>query len=105
MQVMIRRYRMNKGSVDDLMHKIDTDFVDDLQTSLEMVAYQAVHAGDQEVWTITTFRDGEALERALGPAERVRTALAEFEVEQILASAGEVMVMRTSAAAQATIHH
>jgi hypothetical protein len=105
MHMMIRQYRTDKGSVDDLMHKIDTEFADDLQSKLGIVSYQAVQTGEREVWTITTFRDSAALEQAQGPAEAVRSRLAEFAVNQLSAASGEILVMRSSAAAQSTIHH
>ena len=105
MYAMIRRYRMAAGSIDDLMHKVDTQYADRLQEQLSFFNYQAIDTGDGTIVTVTLFEDEEAGRRAEAAAARVREGLAEFRVEEIDALAGEVMVSRASEKALRAIHH
>ena len=57
MYAMVRRYRMSAGSIDDLMNKVDTQFVDRLQEQLGILHYQAIDTGDGTIMTVTVFED------------------------------------------------
>jgi hypothetical protein len=105
MYAMIRRYRMAAGSMDDLMHKVDTQFADRLQEQLDIIHYQAIDTGDGTIMTVTVFEDEERCWRSESAAARVREGLAEFRVEEIDALAGEVMVSRASEKALRAVHH
>jgi hypothetical protein len=105
MYAMIRRYRMGTGSIDELMHKVDTQFADQLQSQLGILGYQAIDAGDGEVITVTLFENEEQCLHAHDAAEGVRDRLVEFLVEQLDAYEGAVMVARGSAQLLAAIHH
>src|SRR5215204_6182181 len=98
MYAMIRRYRMAAGSIDDLMHKVDTQYADRLQEQLSILNYQAID-------TVTVFEDEERFRRSEAATARVREGLAEFRVEEIDALAGEVMVSRASEKVLRTVHH
>ncbi len=67
MYAMVRRYRMSAGSIDDLMHKVDTQFVDRLQEQLGILHYQAIDTGDGTIMTVTVFEDEGRYRRACDP--------------------------------------
>jgi hypothetical protein len=105
MYAMIRRYRMAAGSIDDLMHKVDTQYADRLQEQLGIIHYQAIDTGDRTIATVTVFEDEERWRRSEAAAARVREGLAEFGVEEIGSLAGEVMVSRASERVLRAVHH
>jgi hypothetical protein len=105
MYAMIRRYRMAAGSIDDLMHKVDTQYADRVPEEVGAVLYTAIDTGDGTAMTVTLFEDEEAGRRSEAAVVRVRESLAEFRVEEIDALAGEVMVSRASKKALRTVHH
>jgi hypothetical protein len=105
MYAMIRRYRMAAGSIDDLMHKVDTQYADRVPEEVGAVLYTAIDTGDGTIVTVTVFEDEERYRRSAAAAARVREDLAEFQVEEIEALAGEVMVSRASEKALRAIHH
>ena len=105
MYAMIRRYRMKAGSIDDLMHKVDRQFADRLREQLGILHYQAIDTGDGTIVTVTVFEDETQYRRSEAAAARVREALAEFQVEEVDALAGEVMVSRATERVLEPIHH
>jgi hypothetical protein len=105
MYAMIRRYRMGAGSIDDLMHKVDTHYADRLQEQLSILNYQAIDTGDGTIVTVTVLEDEERYRQSAAAAARVREGLAEFQVEEIDALAGEVMVSRASEKVLKAVHH
>ena len=96
MYAMVRRYRMGAGSMDGLMRKVDTQFADRLQEQLGILHYQAIGTSDGTIMTVTVFEDEERCRRAEAAAAEVRESLVEFQVEEIDAVPGEVMVSRAS---------
>src|SRR5918995_7497607 len=96
MYAMIRRYRMAVGSIDDLMHKVDTQFAVRLREQLSIIQYLAIDTGDGTIMTVTVFEDEDQYRRSEAAAAGVREALGEFRVEEIDVFRGEVMVSRAS---------
>src|SRR5215203_5812045 len=105
MYAMVRRYRMAAGSIDDLMHKVDTQFADRLQEQLGILHYQAIDTGDGTIMTVTVFEDEERCRWSETAAAGVREALSEFQVEEIDALTGEVMVSRATELVFEPVHH
>ena len=105
MYAMIRRYKMQAGSIDELMHKVDTQFADRLKEQLGILHYQAIDTGGGTIMTVTVFEDEDGYRRAEPAAAGVREALAEFRVEEIDALAGEVMVSRATERVLEPVHH
>jgi hypothetical protein len=105
MYAMIRRYKMGAGSIDDLMHKVDTQFADRLQAQLGILHYQAIAPGGETIMTVTVFENEEGYRRSEPAAAGVREALAEFQVEEIDTLAGPVMVSRTNERVLEPVHH
>jgi hypothetical protein len=53
----IRRYRLHKGSMDELASRVDKDFADQVRAQPGFVSYEFVDCGDREVMTISIFGD------------------------------------------------
>lgn len=106
MYCSVRRYRMGAGSVDELMHRVDVDFADELGQQPGFVAYQAVDCGGGEVMSITIFRDREGIERSTEFAARwVNENLGEFQLERTEVLGGEAMVSRAASEVLEPAHH
>jgi hypothetical protein len=106
MYASVRRYRLDSGSIDELMHRVDRDFADAMAREPGFVAYQAVDCGESTLCTITTFHDEdkaqESNERA---AEWVAANLADFDLARTEVMGGEVMVSRASDEVLEPAHH
>jgi len=70
MYAMIRRYRMAAGSIDDLMHRVDTQYADRLQEQLGILHYEAIDTGEGTMVTATVFEDEERFRRSEAAAAR-----------------------------------
>ena len=105
MYAMVRRYRIGAGSIDDLMHKVDTQYADRLQEQLGILHYQAIATGGGTIMTVTVFEDEDQYRRSEAAAAGVREALGEFRVEEIDVFRGEVMVSRASEKVLDPVHH
>jgi hypothetical protein len=95
----IRRYRLQSGSMDDLLHLVDTDFAETIAEVYGFVAYEVIVGEEGELMTMTVFRDRDAAAQSDDmAAEWVRTTLAgQFDITRIDATLGEVAVSRAMA--------
>lgn len=95
----IRRYRLESGSIDDMLRLVDTDFADTVQDLDGFVEYQVVECGNGEIITITTFTDRTHAEESMDvSAEWVRDTLARrFDLSRLEAFVGEVVISRAQA--------
>ena len=105
MHAMIRRYRKGAGSVDELMHTVDTQFADQLSEQLGLLGYLAIDTGDATIMTVTLFASEQQLRQAEPAAGNVRQALAGYRVETLDAYTGQVMVSRADERLLEPIHH
>ena len=106
MYVSIRTYRVGKGSVDELMHRVDRDLADAFVQETGFIAYQVARTGDRMVASITVFHERDRAERSNElAAEWVAEALADFDVERMGVMGGEVMVSRAVADLLEPAHH
>jgi len=94
----IRRYRLESGSIDDLLHLVDTDFAESVQEMDGFLEYQVVECGNGEIITITTFRDRRSAEASIElAADWVRDTLAaQFDLTRLEGFVGEVAIRRAS---------
>jgi hypothetical protein len=94
----VRRYRLRSGSIDDLLHLVDTDFAETVQEMDGFVEYQVLECGNGEIITITTFRDRRSAEVSTEmAADWVRDTLARrFDLERLEAFVGEIAVSRAA---------
>lgn len=104
MHAMLRRYRMGRGSLDDLMRTVDTAIADRAQAELGIVGYQAIALDDGTIMTVTLFRTQEQQRAAEPMAEAIRQRLAEFAVEAVDAGGGRVVVARGTPELAEPIH-
>ena len=94
----IRRYRLRSGSIDDLLHLVDTDFAESVQEMEGFVEYQVLECGNGELITISTFRDRRSAEASIEmSADWVRDTLSRrFDLERLEAFVGEVAISRAA---------
>jgi hypothetical protein len=78
MHIVIRRYQLDPGSVDEVMRHINEGFIPIIKDAQGFLAYYALDAGGGEIATISVFED------AAGAEESIRMA-ADF-VQENLAS-------------------
>ena len=98
MYASIRTYRVGKGSIDDLTHRVDRDLAESFALEPGFIAYHVVRTGDHAVASVTLFRERDQAEASNElAAEWVTDALADFEVERMGVIGGEVMVSRANA--------
>jgi hypothetical protein len=92
----VRRYRLESGSIDDLLHMVDTDFAESVQEMDGFMEYQVLECGNGEIITITTFRDRQSAEASMDmAADWVRDTLARrFDLKRLEGFVGEVAISR-----------
>ena len=65
MYVSIRTYRVGKGSLDELMHRVGRDLaIVDFVPETGFIAYQVARTGDRTVASITVFHERDQAERS-----------------------------------------
>jgi hypothetical protein len=93
-----RRYSLRSGSIDALMHKVDTSFADQIEAMNGFDAYHALDLGRGEVLSLTICRDQACAESSDDMALTfVREELSDFDIERMEALGGEVIVSRAMA--------
>jgi hypothetical protein len=92
----VRRYRLESGSIDDLLHLVDTDFAESVQEMDGFLEYQVVECGNGEIITVTTFKDRRSAEASMEmAADWIRDTLArQFDLTRFEAFVGEVAISR-----------
>jgi hypothetical protein len=95
----IRRYRVDSGSFDDLLHLIDEDFAERVQKLEGFVEYQLLECGNGEFITITTFADRKSAQASIDAAATwvSETVSERFGLTRLEAFVGEVVISRARA--------
>ena len=103
----IRRYRLDSGSMDALLHEVDVDFAEMIEETEGFVAYECLDCGDGMLMTISTFTDREAAEASTEAASAwIRENLAgRYELERLDVTTGEIAVNRAREAMLVPAHH
>jgi quinol monooxygenase YgiN len=102
----IRRYRLNSGSMDALLHEIDVGFAEMIQEQDGFIAYEVMDCGDGHLTTISTFADREAAEASTDAAAAwIRENLADYDMERLDVSTGELAVSRAREEMLVPAHH
>jgi hypothetical protein len=103
----IRRYRLDAGSMDDLLHLIDTDFAESISEVDGFVAYEVLACEGEEVVTLSVFRDEEAAAASDEMAAEwvSRTLAAQFDITRMDTIHGDVAVSRADASMLEPAHH
>jgi hypothetical protein len=99
MYATLRRYQTAPGSMNDLLHEVDTGFAELIQELDGFIGYECLDCGGGTLVTISTFRDHEAAEASTpAAAEWIRNNLADYELTRLDVTTGEVAVSRASTA-------
>ena len=98
MYISVRTYRVGKGSIDDVMHRVDRDLAEAFAQEPGFISYHVAQTGERMVASTTLFAEHDQAEASNAlAAEWVADNLADFEVERIGVIGGEVMVSRAVA--------
>lgn len=75
MYISVRRYQVESRAVDEIVQRVESEFVPIIRQAPGFVAYYAIDAGDGVVASISIFQDKEGAEESnRRAAEWVRTA-------------------------------
>jgi heme-degrading monooxygenase HmoA len=93
----IRRYRLTRGEMDELVRRVDSGFAEDIRTQPGFVSYDFVDCGGGEIMTVSLFDTAEQADHSRELAQRFTDEqLRDFEFERIEAVRGEVRVSRSA---------
>ena len=93
----VRRYRMHKGSMDELARRVDEGFAEEIYAAPGFVSYEFVDCGDGEVMTISIFREAEGAAGSRELAQRwTEENLQDLEFTRLGALGGEIVVSRAN---------
>ena len=96
--VSIWLYRVRRGSVPQLLQRVDRVFADRMRAMEGFEAAHLLDCGDDQVLWISVLRDEDAVEEADERAIRfMREELADFRPERIVALRGDIAVSRADA--------
>ena len=93
----IRRYRLQRGSMEELTRRVDESFADDIGRRPGFVAYEFMDCRDGEIITLSVFRDANQAEASRKLAQRwTEENLQDFEFRRLEALHGEILVSRAA---------
>ena len=97
MYASVRRYKMEPGSVEELMRRVEEGFVPIISKGPGFVAYYVLDAGDGVVASISVFEDQAGAEESNRmAADWVKENLASLLPNPPEVTAGEVMVHKAT---------
>jgi heme-degrading monooxygenase HmoA len=93
----IRRYRLHSGSIDELERRVDEGFAEQIAAQPGFVSYEFLDCTDDEVMTISVFREAGGAEASRDLAQRWSDEnLEDFEFTRTEALRGEILVSRAA---------
>jgi hypothetical protein len=93
----IRRYRLHRGSMEDLTRRVDYGFAEDIGRQPGFVAYEFIDCGDGEIMTLSVFREADQAEASRELAlQWTEKTLQDLEFGRLAAMRGEILVSRAS---------
>lgn len=93
----IRRYRLQRGSMEELTRRVDEGFAEDIGRRPGFVAYEFMDCGDGEILTLSVFRDADQAEASRELALRwTEENLQDLEFGRLEALRGEILVSRAA---------
>jgi hypothetical protein len=106
MYASIRRYGLEPGKMDDLLHRVDTEFAEEISAMDGFVAYEVLDCGNDELMTISMFQDRQGAEASVqAAAVWIRDNLPDIRIDRTDARTGEVAVSRAREAVLEPAHH
>jgi hypothetical protein len=101
----IRRYRLNRGSTDELTRRVDQGFAEEVQNQPGFISYEFIDCGDGETMTMSVFGRAEQAEASRELARHwTEEHLVDLDLTRTAAMHGEVMVSRARDAMLAPAH-
>ena len=105
MFVSIRRYRLTRGALDELVRRVDEGFAEEIRSQPGFVSYEFVDCGRGEIMTISAFETAEQADRSRDLAQRwTESNLRDLEFARIEAVRGEVRVSRAADEVLRSVH-
>jgi heme-degrading monooxygenase HmoA len=93
----IRRYRLQRGAMEELTRRVDEGFAEDIGRRRGFVAYEFMDCGDGEIMTLSVFRDADQAEASREFAQRwTEENLHGLEFQRLEALRGEILVSRAA---------
>ena len=93
----IRRYRLQRGSMEELTRRVDEGFAEDIGRRPGFVAYEFMDCGGGEIVTLSVFRDADQAEASRELALRwTEENLQDLEFRRVEALSGEILVSRAA---------
>jgi Antibiotic biosynthesis monooxygenase len=93
----IRRYRLTRGAMDELVRRVDDGFAQEIRSQPGFVSYEFVDCGGGEIMTISLFETAEQADHSRELAQRWTVEnLRDLEFAGIEAVRGEVRVSRAA---------
>ena len=106
MHAMVRRYLVSERELDEVAHRVDTEFAEMISREPGFVDYQVIDCGDGTICSMTIFDTEEGARRSNQLAgEWVEESLADLRLERTEAFGGDVMVSRAANAVLEPAHH
>jgi heme-degrading monooxygenase HmoA len=93
----IRRYRVGEGSVAELTRRVDDGFAEQISTQPGFVSYEFIDCGNDEIMTVSIFRDVDGAEASRDMAQHwTDENLTDFEFTRSEPLRGEILVSRAA---------
>ena len=93
----IRRYRLARGSMDELMRRVDESFVEQIGAQEGFVSYHAIELPDNELISVSVFSGPRQAEASRGLAQRwTETELPDMDLQRLETLRSEIDVSRAS---------
>lgn len=106
MYTSIRTYRVGRGSIDEIMHRVDRDLADAFSREPGFISYEVIQTGERTIASVTTFHTAEQADASNElAASWVADELADFAVERLGVFGGAVMVSRAHEDMLVAAHH
>jgi heme-degrading monooxygenase HmoA len=91
----IRRYRLQRGSMEELARRVDEGFAEDIGRQPGFVAYEFMDCGDGEIMTLSVFGEAAQAEASRALAQRwTEENLQDLEFSRLEMLRGEILVSR-----------
>jgi hypothetical protein len=97
MHMVVRRYRLDEGNMDEAMHRVDTSMADRLSHEPGFIAYECAATSPVTIMSVTVFRDEAGCDRSSEIAgEFVRDELSDMKISKTDEESGAVAVSRAA---------
>lgn len=91
----IRRYRLQRGSMEELTRRVDEEFAEDIGRQPGFVAYEFMDCGDGEIMTLSVFGEAAQAEASRALAQQwTEESLQDFDFSRLETLSGEILVSR-----------